>query len=369
MKTLRYLRPLIVCTLLVVPLASGCVGTKRAQAYAAVRSDCKADKIEEVSQDGHSAVLDVCGVHENWEWDGINGWLYAGPAANQPTAQLRPVPLPPADQDGDGVVDAADACPTVPGVSSLDSAKNGCPAAVDSDGDGIFDDKDACPQEKGVANTDPKKNGCPVRDEDGDGVEDDVDACPKIPGVVTTDPATNGCPGDRDGDTVRDDKDACPDEAGEPSENADVNGCPKGAIIITATQVVINDRIEFAIGKSIIRRKSLPLIDKIAKVLKDHPEILKVEIQGHTDNTGPKYLNTMLSGRRAKAVMRALAQRGVKAARMTAKGYGPDKPIATNDTDEGKQKNRRVQFNIVEKKEVPPTVVPVPAKPPAATGG
>ena len=365
MKTLRQLRPLIACTMLLVPLTSGCVGTKKAQAYAAVRSECPAEKVKEVSQDGYHAVLDVCGVHERWEWDGINGWLYAGPAADQPVAAVTPTaPPPPIDHDHDGIVDAADACPTVAGVSSLDPTKNGCPAPVDSDSDGVFDDQDACPQEKGVANADPKKNGCPLRDEDGDGVADDVDACPKIAGITTTDPATNGCPGDRDGDTVRDDKDACPDKAGVPSDNPDVSGCPKGAVIVTETQVVINDRIEFAVGKSVIRRESFPLLDSIATVLKDHPEILKLEIQGHTDNTGPKYLNTMLSDRRAKAVLRALVQRGVKAGRLTAKGYGPSVPIASNDTDEGKQKNRRVQFNITEKKAVAPKVVPVPAAAP-----
>ncbi len=102
-------------------------------------------------------------------------------------------------------------------------------------------------------------------------------------------------------------------------------------------------------------------------MLKDHPELLKIEIQGHTDNTGPKYLNTMLSDRRAKAVMKALVQRGIDAKRMTSKGYGPDKPVATNDTDDGKQRNRRVQFEITEKKAKPAAAVPPPAAVPPKT--
>jgi OmpA-OmpF porin, OOP family len=345
---------LLLAPIVALPLLGGCHAASKATPYAALRSGCPAAKVKVIKQDGSDAQLDTCGVYEDWHWHAFNGWEYVGASANQPLA----APAPVADQDGDGVPDTVDACPVVAGIPSADPAKNGCPLPLDGDGDGIVDNEDACPTVAGVKSDVPGKNGCPLPlDADGDGVTDDVDACKDIPGVATTDPATNGCPGDRDGDTVRDDLDKCPDEAGEPNEDPALNGCPKGAIVVTDTQIVINDRIEFALGRSEIRKESFGLVDRIAQVLKDNPQIKKVEIQGHTDNTGPAQLNRNLSDARAKSVMKALAQRGIDKDRMTAKGYGPDRPVASNDTEEGKQKNRRVQFDIIDP---PPPAAPAP---------
>ncbi|MFW5738801.1 MAG: transporter, partial [Myxococcota bacterium] len=126
-------------------------------------------------------------------------------------------PPPPPDRDGDGILDAQDACPEVPGVRDDDPAKNGCPPPSDRDGDGIVDEQDACPDEPGVQTDDPQTNGCPPpKDRDGDGIVDEQDACPDEPGVQTDDPQTNGCPPpkDRDGDGIVDEQDACPDEPG-----------------------------------------------------------------------------------------------------------------------------------------------------------
>ena len=104
------------------------------------------------------------------------------------------------------------------------------------------------------------------------------------------------------------------------------------------------------------------LLDSVAQVLKEHPEILKIEVQGHTDNKGSKNVNTKLSQDRATAVQKALEKRGVESGRLVSKGYGPDKPIDDNATDAGRAKNRRVQFIVLEKK---PTPVPGPAPAPA----
>ena len=79
-------------------------------------------------------------------------------------------------------------------------------------------------------------------------------------------------------------------------------------------------------------------------------EITKIEVQGHTDPRGGRAYNVRLSQARAESVTKALVQRGVEAERLASKGYGPDVPIAENDTEEGRQKNRRVQFKIIEKK-------------------
>ena len=257
---------------------------------------------------------------------------------------------PPPDRDKDGILDPADACPDVTGVPHADPKKHGCPPPGDRDKDGILDDVDACPDVAGVPDADPQKHGCPPPpDRDGDGVPDTQDACPDLAGLKTSDPATNGCPGDRDGDTIRDDKDACPDERGKPDPDPEKNGCPV-AVRVTETEIVILQQVQFDTGKATIKKVSDPLLEEVSQVLKEHPEIARIEVQGHTDNRGPAKLNEKLSQGRADSVMKALVARGVEQDRLSAKGYGPNVPIADNKTEEGRQKNRRVQFNILEKK-------------------
>ncbi len=283
------------------------------------------------------------------------------------------------DRDGDGIPDDVDACPDVKGVPSEDPKKNGCPP--DRDGDGIPDDVDACPDQPGPANADPTKNGCPLpQDTDGDGILDPDDACPTVPGVRTNDKTTNGCPPDRDGDGIPDDVDACPDERGVKSSDPKFNGCPpdldgdgipnevdacpreKGPadknpkrngcprVHVTDSEIVILEQVQFDTGLATIKKASDGLLDNVASVFKDHPEILKVEVQGHTDNKGTAALNKGLSQRRADAVSKALQKRGIAKERLFSKGYGQDVPIADNSTEDGRAENRRVQFKILDRK-------------------
>jgi outer membrane protein OmpA-like peptidoglycan-associated protein len=260
-----------------------------------------------------------------------------------------PLPLPPKDIDADkdGILDAADACPMEAGVASDDPKKNGCPPPKDLDKDGILDEADACLEVAGAASDDPKKNGCPP-DKDADGVPDAEDACPDLAGLKTADAATNGCPGDRDGDAIRDDKDACPDERGKPDEDPKKNGCPQSVRVVEG-EIVILQQVQFDTGRATIKPVSNALLDEVAEVVKQHPEIVKLEVQGHTDDRGDPRFNRKLSQERATAVMVALVGRGVDAGRLTAKGYGSEQPIASNVYDAGRQKNRRVQFKILEK--------------------
>ena len=117
--------------------------------------------------------------------------------------------------------------------------------------------------------------------------------------------------------------------------------------MLTASSIQITDKVQFETGKSEILPVSFGLLDEVAGVLKDNPQIEVLQVEGHTDSTGSPAINRKLSQQRAESVMSYLASKGVAGGRMKAKGFGPDKPIADNSTDEGKEKNRRVEFNIL----------------------
>jgi outer membrane protein OmpA-like peptidoglycan-associated protein len=255
----------------------------------------------------------------------------------------------PPDRDGDSIVDAEDACPDVSGVKSDDPKKNGCP--LDSDSDGIFDPADACPKVPGAKSDDPKKNGCPP-DADGDGIFDAVDACPKEPGAKSEDPKKHGCPGDRDDDGVPDAVDACPDVRGGPDTDPAQHGCPH--VTVTQNEIIIKRQVKFRIAQATLGQTVDPVSDdlltEVRNAIVDHPEIQLIEVQGHADNTGPEEFNQRLSQGRADAVRLWLIQRGIARTKLIAKGYGSTVPVASNDTEEGRQANRRVQFVIIQKK-------------------
>jgi outer membrane protein OmpA-like peptidoglycan-associated protein len=272
-----------------------------------------------------------------------------GVATNEPNT--HGCPPPPPDTDGDGIPDDFDACPTVQGPPHADRAQHGCPPPPDSDGDGIPDSLDACPTERGPADGDPKKNGCPPPpDTDGDGIADPLDACPTERGPADGDPKKNGCPPppDTDGDGIADPVDACPADKGLPNDDPKKNGCPR--VLVTATQIVIHERVEFDVGKATLRPESAGILDAVAEVLRAHPDIDKVEVQGHTDDRGGRGPNKALSQARANAVVAALAKRGIDRKRLSAKGYGQERPVQPNESDAGRQANRRVQFDILARK-------------------
>ncbi len=283
------------------------------------------------------------------------------------TRVRREIPAPPpkvfVDSDKDTIEDDVDACKLVAGVANADPAKHGCPP--DADGDSIVDAVDACKDVAGVANADAAKNGCPP-DADGDSIVDAVDACKDVPGVASADAAKNGCPPDTDGDGFRDDQDACPGEKGVDDADPTKRGCPK-LVRMVGNEIKILEQVQFDTGKSTIKPASDPLLDSVAQVVNEHPEILKLEVQGHTDSKGNPKSNTKLSQDRAGAVKSALEKRNVAADRLVAKGYGPDQPIGDNKTDEGRAQNRRVQFIVLEKKSAPMIKLPMGAS--AASAG
>jgi OOP family OmpA-OmpF porin len=253
------------------------------------------------------------------------------------------------DRDEDGIADSVDVCPMDVGVASDDAAKNGCPAQRDADRDGVADEVDACPNQAGVATADPKRSGCPS-DKDGDGVSDADDACPDVRGVKSPEKAQNGCLEDADRDGISDDQDACFDQAGVPDPDPLKHGCPRtSAAVLSGNSIVITQAVLFERGKDVILKESSPLLDDVAHVLVDHPELTRVEVQGHTDDSGSGKRNAALSRARAEAVVDALVERGISKERLVAKGFGAQRPVASNGTAEGREKNRRVEFRVLER--------------------
>lgn len=272
------------------------------------------------------------------------------------------------DRDKDGVVDATDQCVDVP--EDLDGFEdtNGCPDP-DNDRDGILDDADSCRFDAEDVDEFEDTDGCPDKDNDADGLTDFEDACPNVAGPKVT----AGCP-DRDGDTVADDKDECPDVAGvvtlagcpdrdndlvpdkrdacpdkarDPREDpARSDGCPK-RVIVTREKIEILEKIFFDTNKATIKPVSFPLLKEIAATLNSNPDIIRLEIAGHTDTDGKDDKNLKLSQARAEAVVKYLTTTGeVEAGRLFAVGYGETVPMDTNATTEGKGNNRRVEFVI-----------------------
>ncbi len=229
------------------------------------------------------------------------------------------------------------------------------PPPPDRDGDGVPDTEDACPDTPGVKTDDPKTNGCPS-DRDKDGVIDTEDACPDTPGIKTDDPKTNGCPDpDRDKDGIPNDVDACPDTAGPPNKDPKKNGCPQA--YIAQGRIKIRDQVKFATASAAIvpGKDSQEVLDAVRKILEDHPDIKALRVEGHTDSNGTAAYNRTLSQHRAESVVKWLVKHGIDASRLSAQGFGPDRPIDDNSTDEGRRNNRRVEFHIVGEDSPPPT--------------
>lgn len=260
------------------------------------------------------------------------------------------------DRDKDGITDKDDACPTEPGTA----ATHGCP---DRDGDGIADKEDQCPDEAGLATNHgcpvhdrdndgvadeadkcpdvaglKKYDGCPVPDTDKDGVNDEEDKCPTVPGVARY----NGCPvPDTDGDGINDEEDKCPTVAGI-KEN---NGCPEIKKEIVEKVNLAARRIQFEKAKAELLPSSLKVLDEVAKILVQNPE-LKLSIEGHSSSEGNYNVNMELSQQRAETVRKYLITKGVDSGRMQAQGFGPNKPLNDGKTPSEMALNRRVELKL-----------------------
>jgi outer membrane protein OmpA-like peptidoglycan-associated protein len=220
-----------------------------------------------------------------------------------------------ADRDGDGYPDSIDKCPDIKEDHRPPNPTDGCPADADRDGDGIPDSVDACPDVK----------------EDKDGIADQ-DGCPED---------------DADNDGIPDGKDKCPMEPGLEQKIAEKNGCPSLTRFTDNGEIQLLEPIQFDTGKATIKPVSFPILDEVVALMKARKD-LKVGVYGHTDSVGSDDMNMTLSKNRAASCMKYLVEHGIASSRLQSEGFGETKPISTNDTAEGRFKNRRTEFKVLQ---------------------
>ncbi|MBM74067.1 MAG: hypothetical protein CMK59_01595 [Proteobacteria bacterium] len=260
------------------------------------------------------------------------------------------------DNDEDGYPDEEDQCPIEPEDFDNFQDEDGC-ADTDNDNDGIIDRFDRCPLTPETKNAYQDEDGCPDKpksfgDTDGDGINDNVDECPFKPEDPDNFQDSDGCPEyDNDSDGVEDLYDKCPDRREVYNDVEDDDGCPDESMRVQVQKdsIRIADKIFFDFGLATIKEESFGLLDELSSVILAYPEISLIRIEGHTDNIGEVQKNLTLSQERAEAVRLALIERGVEEERLESMGYGESKPVQTNDTEAGREKNRRVEFIIVER--------------------
>lgn len=155
---------------------------------------------------------------------------------------------------------------------------------------------------------------------------------------------------DRDGDRIPDAVDKCPDEPETYNGFEDDDGCPdRGRVVVTERTLETLDKVYFEFDKAAIKPESLPLLDQVAGALAGNPDILLVEVQGHSDERGDDAHNLDLTDKRAHAVAKYLVDKGVDAHRLTAQGYGETQPLDRGHNEAAWAKNRRVAFLILKR--------------------
>jgi OOP family OmpA-OmpF porin len=237
----------------------------------------------------------------------------AAPPVAPPPPPPPPAPVVDQDPDRDGILGNNDQCPNKAEDKDGFQDEDGCPDP-DNDGDGMLDKDDKCPNEAEDKDGFQDEDGCPDPDNDADGISDDKDKCPNEPETVNN----------------YQDNDGCPDEI--PAAVKKFTGVIQG--------------INFKTGSAVITKDSNKVLDKTVQVLVDYPDV-KLEIGGHTDNVGKPEFNMELSQKRAESVKNYLVGKGISSDRLTAVGYGMDKPLTSNKTKADKAKNRRTEFTLV----------------------
>lgn len=247
------------------------------------------------------------------------------PVAEAPVEEVAVVESAPADSDGDGVPDDQDQCPDTPAGSAV--SEQGCEA--DTDADGVVDRLDTCPDTP--SGTGVNEQGCTaVADADGDGIPDDKDKCPDTPAGAAVD--ESGCPAQPAAEP------GC--RAPAPGEPISLDGCATGDAIVLRG-------VTFEFNSSRLTANAKVILNQVADALNARTDI-KVEIGGHTDSIGSDAYNQKLSDRRSRSVYDYLVARGISPSRMVSRGYGETQPVDSNQTNEGREINRRVEMKILE---------------------
>ena len=314
------------------PEASGCVvevATPEPAAPVKIDTDKDGftDDIDQCPDVAGPAITNGCPA--DTDGDGVIDLQDACPTVTAETDDGCPV-----DTDGDGITDNIDDCPTLAGFEG----NNGCPA--DTDNDGIADADDQCPAVDGNGS----ESGCPVveiPDGDNDGIADSEDNCPTIPGVAEM----SGCPLDSDGDGLIDVEDDCPTLAGD----ATLSGCPANAEpdpdeVERVLSAAITG-VKFNSSSVVLTARSQQILRTVAGLMNKYPDSI-LEIRGHTDASGNSVKNMELSLERARACATFIAGEGISNDRLKAYGLGDTQPLVSNDTAVGRERNRRVEFNL-----------------------
>ncbi len=251
----------------------------------------------------------------------------AGVGAAAATSALAAVAATP--RPAGSPVSSSASSPSLSAASSTNPAAASSPAAVaaasapapDSDTDGIPDEEDRCPLSPEDRDGFEDDDGCPDLDNDEDGIPDAQDRCPLEAETI------NGV----------EDEDGCPDVAVLPA--------PQATVSAAGDRIEVNQQVQFELRRATIAASSLPLLREVGRILRAHPRV-RIEVQGHTDGAGDTSRNLALSQQRAEAVRTFLIHEGVAGERLQARGYGATQPRSSNDTAEGRAKNRRVEFVI-----------------------
>ncbi|MCB9708808.1 MAG: OmpA family protein [Myxococcales bacterium] len=198
------------------------------------------------------------------------------------------------------------------GIAYAPEAAKPRPTPQDRDGDGIPNNTDKCPNEKEDYDGFQDKDGCPEADNDKDGLLDGDDECPTAPETMNQFRDEDGCP-----DYVR----------------------------LEGSEIITLQNIYFNTDSSQLADRSKPMVTEVAKIVDANPE-MKLRVEGYADSVGPSQYNQQLSQKRAETVRTFLLEQGADEDRVSAKGYGEGKPIASNVTQRGRARNRRVEFRV-----------------------
>ncbi|GEM_PF-619665 len=255
------------------------------------------------------------------------------------------------DRDGDGIPNEKDECPDKAEDFDQFEDLDGCPDP-DNDQDRIPDVKDKCKNDPEDHDRFEDEDGCPDPDNDQDGIPDERDRCPLDAEDMDGFQDDDGCPDlDNDGDGIPDAKDECPNEKEIFNDYKDEDGCPDKKLAELQAEekrIQINQKIHFKFRSAELMSESLEILDQVAQILLDSPQLLVIQVEGHTDKLGTKWFNDQLSLDRANSVVDYLVSKGVKRERLKPVGFGFTRRIDYRPGAEANYNNRRVEFNVIE---------------------